>query len=68
MKLKELRISQSLTQTECANYLGVSLRTYQNYENDSTKEHTYKYIDMCNKLKSRTDMVAETIFKYDLSY
>ena len=43
MKLKELRISQSLTQTECANYLGVSLRTYQNYENDSTKEHTYKY-------------------------
>ena len=39
MKLKELRISQSLTQTECANYLGVSLRTYQNYENDSTKEH-----------------------------
>ena len=34
MKLKELRISQSLTQTECANYLGVSLRTYQNYEND----------------------------------
>lgn len=68
MKLKELRISQSLTQTECANYLGVSLRTYQNYENDSTKEHTYKYIDMCNKLKSRTDMVAETIFKYDDIY
>ena len=31
--LKTLRLSRHMTQTEVANMLGVSLRSYQNYEN-----------------------------------
>ena len=34
MTLKELRISKHLTQSQCAELAGVSLRTYQNYEKD----------------------------------
>lgn len=37
MDLRELRISLGLTQLECANYLKMSLRNYQNYENNITK-------------------------------
>lgn len=32
MTLKELRLQKGLTQAKCAEYLGVPLRTYQNYE------------------------------------
>lgn len=31
MALKELRISKGLTQVECANYLQMTVRNYQNY-------------------------------------
>ncbi|HOF65696.1 MAG TPA: helix-turn-helix transcriptional regulator, partial [Bacilli bacterium] len=34
MSLKELRVSKKLTQVESAKYLGMPIRTYQNYEND----------------------------------
>ncbi|NMA05023.1 MAG: helix-turn-helix transcriptional regulator, partial [Acholeplasmataceae bacterium] len=37
MSLKELRISKKLTQVQSAKYLGMPLRTYQNYENDESK-------------------------------
>lgn len=33
--LKELRISKGLNQAQCAEYLGMSTRNYQNYENDA---------------------------------
>ncbi len=33
MMLKELRKQNNLTQVKCAEYLGLPLRTYQNYEN-----------------------------------
>ena len=36
--LKELRISKGLNQAQCAEYLGMSTRNYQNYENDAAKE------------------------------
>ena len=32
MSIKELRISKGLTQEEAAKIVGLSLRTYQNYE------------------------------------
>lgn len=52
MTLKELRKSKKLTQKECAEYLNIPLRTYQNYENNQSKVETIKYnyiIDKLNK-------------------
>lgn len=51
MTLKELRKQKKLTQVECAAYLGVPSRTYQNYENDSSKEGSMKYTYMMQKLE-----------------
>ena len=51
MMLKELRKTKKLTQAECAAYLGVPLRTYQNYETDASKENTIKYAFMLQKLE-----------------
>ncbi len=52
MTLKELRKKKQLTQTECADYLGIPLRTYQNYETDETKANSMKYAYMMQKLES----------------
>ncbi len=52
MKLKELRKQKKLTQAECASYLGVPLRTYQNYESDPKKQGSLKYDYMMEKLES----------------
>ena len=49
--LKELRKQKNLTQVECANYLGIPPRTYQNYENDKSKENSIKYNFMIEKLE-----------------
>ena len=43
MTLKELRISKHLTQSQCADLAGVSLRTYQNYEKDEKLVGTARY-------------------------
>lgn len=51
MTLKELRKQKKLTQAQCAEYLGVPLRTYQNYELDSSKAGSIKYDYMMNKLE-----------------
>ena len=37
MTLKELRNTKGLTQAQCAAYLGMSTRSYQNYENNAEK-------------------------------
>lgn len=50
MNLKELRKQKGLTQQKCANFLGIPLRTYQNYENDTSKSDTIKYQYMVSKL------------------
>ena len=34
MTLTELRKKHNMTQVACAKYLGIPLRTYQNYERD----------------------------------
>ena len=51
MTLKELRKQKKLTQAECAKYLGMPLRTYQNYETDKAKASSMKYSFMMQKLQ-----------------
>lgn len=51
MTLKELRKQKKLTQIECASYLGIPIRTYQNYENDKSKQNSIKYNYMLQKLE-----------------
>ena len=51
MTLKELRKQKGLTQAKCASYLGVPLRTYQNYETDIRKADSIKYEYMMQKLE-----------------
>lgn len=51
MTLRELRIQKKLTQTECAKYLGIPLRTYQNYETDKSKSSSMKYAFMMQRLE-----------------
>ncbi|MGI6735584.1 MAG: nucleotidyltransferase domain-containing protein [Bacilli bacterium] len=59
MTLKELRISKNLTQVESAKYLGMPIRTYQNYENDKSKQGSMKYLYMIDKLE-KYDYIDET--------
>ena len=40
-----------MTQVECAKYLGIPLRTYQNYEKDDIDKNNIKYQYMVNKLE-----------------
>ena len=51
MTLKELRKQKNLTQIECAKYLGIPARTYQNYETDASKIGSIKYTFMIQKLQ-----------------
>ena len=46
MNLKELRASKNLTQKEAAVLIGISLRSYKDYENDSNKARSFKYESM----------------------
>lgn len=59
MKLKEHRIKKGLTQIDCAKYLGIPVRTYQNYENDESKSSSMKYQFMVQKLE-QYGLVDET--------
>ena len=52
MTLKELRKQKKLTQAACAKYLGIPLRTYQNYETDSSRVGSIKYAFMLQKLQT----------------
>ena len=46
MNLKELRASKNLTQKEAAVLIGISLRSYKDYENDPNKARSFKYESM----------------------
>ncbi len=50
MTLRELRKNKGLTQKQAADFLGVPLRTYSNYENDSKKQTDIKYKYMVENL------------------
>ena len=83
MTLRELRKQKGLTQIECAKYLGIPLRTYQNYENDTAKSTTIKYMYMIQKLeeygfvdenhgilniKQITDICNEVFSEFEVEY
>lgn len=82
-ELKELRIRNELTQSACAAYLKMPLRTYQNYENDPAKTGMMKYryileqlgkynfIDEEHgilKLDDIRRICSEVFQKYDVAY
>lgn len=52
MTLRELRKSKGITQKEAADYVGMPLRTYCNYENDPKKQTAIKYKYMLASLSS----------------
>ena len=83
MTLKELRKQKKLTQAECAAYLGIPLRTYQNYENDPGKSASMKYRYMLQQLErygfvdeehgilsiqTIQNVCAEVLADYDVEY
>jgi len=50
MTLRELRKNKGITQQQAADFVGVPLRTYSNYENDFKKQTSIKYKYMIEKL------------------
>lgn len=52
MTLRELRKDKGITQQEAASFVGMPLRTYVNYENDSSKRTSIKYKYLIDKLCS----------------
>ena len=52
MTLKQLRISKGLSQSKCAEYLGMTTRNYQNYESKADKANTAKYHEIYRKLEA----------------
>ena len=50
--IKELRKEKKLTQQQAAEILGISLRSYKSYENDTDKVGTLKYNYIIDRLSS----------------
>ena len=50
-ELKTARTSRKLTQKQASEYLGVSLRSYKDYENNEAKRDTFKYRAMLSELE-----------------
>ena len=69
MTLKEIRLSKKITQSEAANILSVSLRSYKEYENNIEKNKTLKYSYLCEKLNAYNvlDVTSAAVLasKYD---
>ena len=83
MHIKELRLSKGLTQTQAANIVGLSLRTYQNYESGSSFRDTFKINNILRLLNEYekytenkgiltrleiTNTVKPIFNKYNISY
>lgn len=60
MTLRELRKNKGITQQQAADFVGVPLRTYSNYENDFKKQNSIKYKYMVEKLYSYGYIDEET--------
>lgn len=58
MELKEIRKEKKLTQQQASNYLGISLRSYKSYENESDKKDSKKYFYLKEEL-SKYDLIDE---------
>lgn len=57
--LKTLRISKKLTQKEASAIVGVSLRSYKDYENEESKVGTLKYNYMLQLLENYIELDEE---------
>ncbi len=68
MTLKELRISKGLSQEECAKYLGIGRRSYQNYETDNSKQNTDKYRAYCSKLQAYGNQENSQVLQDNTSF
>ena len=83
MTLKELRLSKDLTQSQVANIVGISLRSYKEYENDVTKVNSLKYKYILNellkidyideehgirKIVNIKKVVSDVLSKFDVDY
>lgn len=83
MLLKELRISKKITQSQAASLVGVSLRSYKEYENNKDKINTIKYNYIYSELskfgyideehgildlKTIIEKVGLILSKYDVEY
>lgn len=52
MTLRELRKNKGITQQKAAEFVGVPLRTYTNYENDPQKQSSVKYKYIIDTLRT----------------
>ena len=83
MSIKDLRISKGLTQKEAAEIVGLSLRTYQNYEYEASTRDKFKIdniLKILNEYQKYTeekgvlsnDEIVNTVSlvlgKYNISY
>lgn len=50
MTIRELRKNKGITQRQAADFVGIPLRTYSNYENDPQKQSSVKYKYIIDKL------------------
>ncbi len=69
MTMKELRIAKGLNQNECARYLGMSTRSYQNYEHDPNRVNTAKYNAAYQRLSAYEKLIpAAVAVSRDVAY
>lgn len=83
MEIKEIRLIKGLTQTEASKIVGLSLRTYQNYEGGFSSRDTFKknnIIRILNEyepysedkgiytIKKIKELAKPVFEKYDISY
>lgn len=52
MTLRELRKNKGITQQKAADFVGIPLRTYTNYENDPQKQSSVKYKYIIDTLRT----------------
>ena len=57
--LKAIRLQKNLTQKDAATLLGVSLRSYKDYENNEEKQKSLKYKSMVSELEKYTAIDEE---------
>ena len=50
MSIKQLRIEKGMTQTQCADYLQIPVRTYKRYESNESKINVFKQKYILEKL------------------
>ena len=68
MKLKELRKTEKLNQSEIAQKIGIPLMTYNNYENEKTEPNIETLIKLANFYNVTLDYLVGREFSNDIGY